>query len=199
MPGRGVRAEVWTLAADAWCGMNRLRRSRNAGVTALLFIFCVMPMAMADAPGPDIVGVRKDRPWIPATTVLANLDGRAALQDDVALGFALDDAVPGEWVVVDLVLDSYAFRPNQQIWQGNSFELVEAQFGETGDVTLVLESETRTDSWTRGHVLHDGRLKTDSAFTIVAIGDELYMFLQWKTEDYSIRFQKPPFFVLRKL
>ena len=155
--------------------------------------------SLLHAQAPDIDSLRRDHPWIPGGTILVDEAGGSVLRDNTSFPFVPDAQVPGDWVVVDLVLDSYAFRPNQQIWQENTFALVSASFDAAGKVTLTLAAGRRVDSWTHGHVLHDGPRATDSPYTLVAMDDELYMFLAWKTEDYSVRYQKPPFMVLRKL
>ena len=174
-------------------------RSRAPRLPLLLTTLLLAGAAAAQTSTDTLEAVREGRPWIPATSTMATVDGAPALEDAIALPFVQDDAVPGEWVVVDVVADTFAFRPEEQIWQENVFDLVEARFDPGGAVTLTLATATRVDTWTRGHLLHDGSLRTDSPYTLSTVGKEHYMFLQWKTDDYSRRFQRPAFYVLRKL
>ena len=175
----------------------RLRSLHHLPLVALV-VLSFAPSAAAQAPA-SLDDIRAGRPWIPATSTLTTVDGAPAVEDVIAFPFVTDSVVPGEWVVVAVVADTYAFRPQEQIWQENLYDLVDARFDGQGGVTLTLADGKRADTWTNGHVFHDGALRTDSPYTVSSLGRELYMFLQWKTEDYSRRFQRPAFYVLRKL
>jgi hypothetical protein len=163
-------------------------------------LLCLLLLCSAAcAGGQTVVELRKNHPWIPLTSVIEERNGTPLLEDALPEGFVADPNVLGEWRVVDLVMDDYRFLPNQQIWQETSFPVVGMIFTDDGTVEISLQEGSLTDRWTAGHVLHDGEARTDSAYRIVDMSDEKYLFYQWKADDYSYRFRKPPYFVLKKL
>jgi hypothetical protein len=169
--------------------------ARAAIAASMLAIALPAPHAGAQS----VEELRTTRPWIGQSTRLAQRDGVARLEDELPAGFIPDPAVQGEWRVVDLVTDAYRFLPNPQIWQETSFAVVGMVFDADGRVRIDLQEGSRVDRWTAGHVLHDGEARTDSSYSIVDMSDEKYLFLQWKGDDYTCRFRRPPYFVLRKL
>jgi hypothetical protein len=163
-------------------------------------LLCILLLcSAAGAGGQTIADLRKDHPWIPQTSVIVEREGARLLQDVLPTTFVPDAAVLGEWRVVDLVTDDYRFLPNQQIWQETSFAVIGLVFTDDGNVEIMSPEGPLTDRWTAGHVLHDGETRTDSSYRIVDMSDEKYLFYQWKSDDYSYRFRKPPYFVLKKL
>jgi hypothetical protein len=169
----------------------------SAALTRLLCLLLLC--SAAGASGQTIADLRKDHPWIPQTSSIEEREGARLLQDALPSGFVPDADVLGEWRVVDLVSDNYRFLPNQQIWQETAFPVVSMIFTDDGKVEISLQEGTLTDRWTAGHVIHDGETRTDSAYRIVDMSEEKYLFYQWKSDDYSYRFRKPPYFVLKKL
>jgi hypothetical protein len=183
--------------------VNGKRGARAVGMTtAPTLTFCLaalMVLGASRAGAQTLEELRKTRPWIEPTTRLAVSDGTLRLDDELPAGFTPDPSVLGEWRVVDLVTDAYRFLPNPQIWQETSFEVMGMVFSADGSARIDLQAGSRVDRWTAGHVLHDGEARTDSAYSLVDMSDEKYLFLQWKGDDYTYRFRKPPFLVLRKL
>jgi hypothetical protein len=168
-------------------------------VAACRILFLLFMCSAACAGGQTIDTLRKDHPWIPQTSVIVERDGVRLLQDTLPAGFVPDAGVLGEWRVVDLVTDDYRFLPDRQIWQETSFAVIGMVFTDDGNVAISLQEGALTDRWTAGHVVHDGGTRTDSSYRIVDLSDEKYLFYQWKSDDYSYRFRKPPYFVLKKL
>jgi hypothetical protein len=53
-------------------------------------------------------------------------------------------------------------------------------------------------TWTKGLVFHSGD-KTASKYTLKDIEGSTYMFFEWKSGDYTIRYRKPSYYVLKKV
>jgi len=53
-------------------------------------------------------------------------------------------------------------------------------------------------TWTKGIIMHQGD-QTASKYVIKEINGEEYLFFEWKSGDYSIRGQKPYYYVLKKV
>jgi len=110
--------------------------------------------------------------------------------DDIDLPFVDDPAVVGVWASVDFVADPTEFDPNQRRWEGDLL-LKEAVFDEGG------KTPRPWATWTKGVLIHHGE-RTASAYTFQRIGGTDYMFLEWKSGDYTIRYRKPHYYVLKK-
>jgi bla regulator protein BlaR1 len=116
------------------------------------------------------------------------VDGR--LVDDIDLPFVNDPEVLGEWVSVDFVETPRDFRPGMK-----SFGVALYLKG----LTFLPEGKTAMPwfNWTKGVVTHKGD-KTAARYIIKEIKGAKYMFFEWKSGDYSIRHQKPQYYVLKK-
>jgi hypothetical protein len=154
---------------------------------------------------------RAARLWIPATSTISptatkvkiELDGGKKLGiefnivDNPDMAFINDNAVIGVWTVVDFV-DEYAGynpsnpqQPDTNFWAGLKFE-------ENG----VLSQKYRGDAdwhnggkWTKG-VLQTGN--TAPEYEIKTYADGAYIFVQWKSGDYTVRARKPSYYVFKK-
>ncbi len=115
-------------------------------------------------------------------------DGRTV--DDISLPFVDDAGVIGTWRAVDYVEKPGDFTPGRQGFGGELYlkELVFLPDGKSPNGWLT---------WTKGVVMHHGD-KTASRYEIKEISGAKYMFFEWKSGDYSIRHQKPHYYVLRK-
>jgi len=110
--------------------------------------------------------------------------------DDTALPFVNDEAVLGKWRSVDFVQTPETFKPGVKSWGGDLF-LKGATFLENGK---MFEGWW---NWTRGFVISKEQ-NTASKYLIEELGGKQYLFLQWKTGDYT-RFRKTPwYYVLEK-
>jgi hypothetical protein len=123
---------------------------------------------------------------IPATSRIDE-DGR--IVDKTDYPFVNDPALIGTWETVDFVSEIDDFRPGVQSWQG-SLRLKEVTF-------FVGGRTSRAWRWTKGLVIHDGD-RTAAKYQVEEIDGSEYMFLEWKSGDYTIRRMKPKYYVLRK-
>ncbi len=107
--------------------------------------------------------------------------------DKVDYPFVNDPEVPGRWESVDFVREISAFNPKRKSWVGDLY-LKELIFNDGGETSWGF-------SWTKGLVLSN-----DSAakYLIKEIDGARYMFMEWKSGDYTIRHMKPFYYVLKK-
>ena len=125
---------------------------------------------------------------IPLNIITTEVNGRLA--DNINLPFVNDPAVLGEWVSVDFVREPADFQPGIKRFRDPLY-LEGILFRPNGWMT------GHTSSWTKGVVLDKADL-TASRYIIKEIAGATYMFLEWKSGDYTIRRQKPEYYVLKK-
>jgi len=123
---------------------------------------------------------------IPPTSTI-NEQGR--IVDKVDYPFVNDPEVIGGWKSVDFVREINQFDPAEKNWKGDLF-LNNLIFKEGGSIAGNLLT------WTKGLVLSDD---TASKYIIREIGGSTYMFFEWKSGDYTIRYMKPFYYVLKKV
>lgn len=115
--------------------------------------------------------------------------GRIA--DDIDLPFVDDPAVVGTWRSVDFVKEPPAFTPGLRSWRGGLYlkELVFLPGGKSPNAWLT---------WTKGVLLHHGD-RTASRYELKKLDGHEYMFLEWKSGDYTLKHRKPEYYVLEKI
>ncbi|MBN1807014.1 MAG: M56 family metallopeptidase [Sedimentisphaerales bacterium] len=123
---------------------------------------------------------------IPSTTYI-NEKGR--LVDKVDYPFVDDPKVTGGWKSVDFVREIKDFDPDKKNWGGKLW-LNHLIFEEGGTI------HGGGGTWTRGLVLGDD---TASKYILKEIDGSAYMFYEWKSGDYTIRYMKPFYYVLKKV
>ena len=129
-----------------------------------------------------------EKAYIPPTSIIDE-DGKIA--DWVDYPFVDDPGVVGRWEAVDFVKEIADFDPESPQFAGELF-LKELVFKENG------KTATRWYTWTKGLLLHR-RSKKASQYLVREIGHSTYMFLEWKSGDYTVRYMKPQYYVLRKV
>jgi beta-lactamase regulating signal transducer with metallopeptidase domain len=136
------------------------------------------------SPGPSSKSYKKAD--IPPTSTL-NEQGR--IVDKTDYPFVNDPKVIGGWKSVDFVREINQFNPAKKNWRGDLW-LNHIIFEEGG--TMPRSEQT----WTKGLVLSDD---TASKYIIKEIDGSAYMFYEWKSGDYTIRYMKPFYYVLKKV
>jgi len=128
---------------------------------------------------------------IPPTSTI-NEQGR--IVDKIDYPFVNDPQLIGTWKSVDFVREMEEFKDSEKQWgHGESRPyLKELIFLPNGKTT----KNWRT--WTKGLVFHSGD-KTASKYTIKKIKGSTFMFFEWKSGDYTIRYMKPFYYVLKKV
>lgn len=110
--------------------------------------------------------------------------------DKIDYPFVDDPAVLGNWVSVDFVETPEAFRPHQKAWKGGELFLRGLDFRPGGRTTAGW-------TWTRGLLLH-AKDQTASQYRIQEIDGRSFLFFEWKSGDYTLRGQKPHWYVLTR-
>lgn len=134
--------------------------------------------------------------YVPETSWLDE-DGR--IRDETDYAFVDDPAVLGEWASVDLVRDIDDFDPAERRWQG-SFWLVGLEFGAQGRLGCRYGDDeefgvSESATWTKGLLLQGD---IAPAYVIQSFDGVDYLFLEWKSGDYTIRHTKPSYYVMRR-
>ncbi len=123
---------------------------------------------------------------LPETSFI-NEDGR--IVDKVDYPFVDDPNAMGHWISVDFVdeIDAFVPLPNQS---DSELFLKELYLRPGGKTNWAF-------TWTQGLILHHGD-KTASRYLIKTIEGQDYLFFEWKSGDYTLRHQKPSYYVLRR-
>jgi len=127
---------------------------------------------------------------IPPTSTISE-QGR--IVDKIDYPFINDSQVIGTWKSVDFVGEMEQFKAGEKQWKGRGGELY------LKELIFLPNGKTFKPwwTWTKGLVFHSGD-KTASKYTIKDIEGSTYMFFEWKSGDYTIRYRKPSYYVLRK-
>jgi hypothetical protein len=126
---------------------------------------------------------------IPPTSYI-NEEGH--IVDKIDWPFVNDPQLIGTWESVDFVGEIDEFEADEKKWEGRELYLKGLIFKPNG------RTFKRWWTWTKGLVFHSGD-KTASKYTIKNIEGSTYMFYEWKSGDYVIRYSKPSYYVLKKV
>ncbi len=113
-----------------------------------------------------------------------------AIIDDTNLPFVEQPEVLGTWRAVDFVERTGSFEPGKKQWKQSLF-LKELVFKQKGKI------KGPYSSWTKGVTINKD-MNTASTYEIQNIDGKDYMFLEWKSGDYSFRHEDPWYYVLEK-
>ena len=129
---------------------------------------------------------------IPPTSYI-NEEGR--IVDKIDWPFVNDPQLIGTWESVDFVGEMEEFKAGEKQWGDGEGDLYLKG--------LIFKPNGRTFkpwwTWTKGLIFHSGGDKTASKYTIKNIEGSTYMFYEWKSGDYVIRYTKPSYYVLKKV
>lgn len=132
-------------------------------------------------------------PGAPAPTafkVMTTTNAQGRFVDTINFPFVSDPQAVGHWESVDFVTKMTDFTPGKRQWKSSSLFLK----------TLDLKPGGKTNyffTWTKGLLLHAND-KTASHYVIKPLAGAQYMFLEWKSGDYTIRHMAPKYYVLKK-
>jgi bla regulator protein BlaR1 len=165
----------------------------------VLAFLCTLGLAAVFADDP-VAQLRASSPWIAAdSTVVPLADGTWKVSDNVNVPFVDDPAVRGVWTAVDWVRDPAAFDPSlgkttdELYWKTVEFLPGGATRGLFGSFTNTF------NTWTKGLYLGTNPSEpTASHYTIQTIANQSYLFVEWKSGDYTIRAKKPGYYVFKK-
>jgi len=126
--------------------------------------------------------------------------------DNINLSFVNDSEVLGKWTSVDFVKSPEKFNPDKQLWKGVLF-LKGITFLENGELTENFSSSQVNQNldyptpwllWTKDFIMNKGGDHTLCKYTIKEIKGSTYMFLEWKSGDYTYFHATPNYYVLKK-
>ena len=120
------------------------------------------------------------------------LDKHGHIVDKIDRPFVDDPQVLGKWESVDFVRTIEQFDPKTPQTKPQDLFLKGLIFSKGGRANWPWRG------WTKGFLMHDGDM-TAMAYVIQEINGANYLFLEWKSGDYSIRHQKPWYYVLKQL
>ncbi len=111
-------------------------------------------------------------------------------KDKIDLPFVDDPEVLGEWKSIDLVSEIADFNPAHRKWNGDLY---------LKGLTFLPHGKTRQPwwTWTRGVLIHRGD-QTASHYEIRPVNGRRYLFLEWKSGDFTVTGRKPPYYVLQR-
>ena len=125
---------------------------------------------------------------VPPTSTI-NEEGR--IVDKIDYPFVNDPQLIGTWNSVDFVGEMEEFKAGQKQWKGDLY---------LKGLLFLPDGKTFKPwwTWTKGLVFHSGD-KTASKYTLKDIEGSTYMFFEWKSGDYTIRYRKTSYYVLKKV
>jgi beta-lactamase regulating signal transducer with metallopeptidase domain len=120
------------------------------------------------------------------------IDKNGRIVDRIDYPFVNDPPAIGKWESVDFVRTIEQFDPKTPQTKHEDLYLRGLVFYEGGRASWAWKG------WTKGLLMHEGD-KIAAKYVIKDIDGASYMFLEWKSGDYSIRHRNPMFYVLKKL
>ncbi len=117
------------------------------------------------------------------------------IEDNIDYPFEYNPQMPGVWESVDFVKTIEDFKPYEYAFPDRLY-LNQLKISEDGAVA-VNGNSAAIWSWT-GELILDKANKTASKCIIKEIGDDTYMFYEWKTGDYTLMGMDPQYYVLKK-
>ena len=106
--------------------------------------------------------------------------------DNIDYPFIHDEKVLGVWKVRDFLVNREDFDVKQQNWEEDKLFALSVEFKNNGVYVLTTKKSTDyfTSVWTKRLILNKQE-KTASIYEIVEIEGKEYLFVEWKTGDYS--------------
>jgi bla regulator protein blaR1 len=110
-------------------------------------------------------------------------------EDKVDIPFVNDPALLGAWTTVDMVRTPEEFQPGKRVTLGELFF--------KGLDVLPGGKTSCGYTWTKDYLLHLGD-RTASRYFFRELDGRTYLFMEWKSGDYTLRGATPPFCVLTR-
>lgn len=117
------------------------------------------------------------------------------IRDNINIPFFLDDSVLGTWKVRDFVLTTETFDSSKQNFpeEGLFFKQVEFKKGGSA-IALYGQKAPYGLFWTKGFLL-DKKNEIAEAYEIRVLDSVEYLFIEWKSGDYTFGGRKPYWYV----
>jgi len=125
--------------------------------------------------------------------------------------FILDEEAVGKWEIVDFVRNIEDFEAGRPHYKKSDLFWRNITFNDDGTVVSTADTGVNgsyfnkrsgiminnTYQWTKGYIIDDNN-KIIPSYTIKNIDGSDYMFIQWKSGDYTIRGMEPCYYVFKK-
>lgn len=145
---------------------------------------------------------RADRPWLASTSTVTPTFKHGQFSYNIVdhpdMTFVNDAALVGTWNVVDFVKDQVDFVPGSKSFTGSLYFGPQVTFYPYATPTSSASwtSPLGGVTWTNGIVW--GADMGAMEYTHLDTGGKNYLFVQWKSGDYSIMGNKPYYYVFQK-
>lgn len=118
------------------------------------------------------------------------------LVDNIDYPFVNDPQILGKWQVVDFVDKPEHFTTGTV---QKNLPLQELNFLRGGRLNIMMDNKVQSSvqRWTKGLVIAPDD-KTASKYEIRKVDKAKYLFYEWKSGDYTVRHQKPYYYVLKR-
>jgi bla regulator protein BlaR1 len=113
------------------------------------------------------------------------------IEDKINYPFISDSQIIGKWQTVDFVREINDFNPDKKTFKESEF-IKELNFAADGQVSKTVFT------WTKDLIL-DPVEKTASRYFIKELEGSTYLFFEWKSGDYTLRHEKPQYYVMKKI
>lgn len=121
------------------------------------------------------------------------------IKDDTNIPFIRDEKVIGFWESIDFVTDVSKFDPNNKFWKE---DLYLKKYTFEPDGTLLVSYNKIHDvykiNWSKSVVI-DKNQSTVSEYLIKSIDNVNYMFIEWKSGDYTFGGNVRGYYILKKI
>lgn len=117
------------------------------------------------------------------------------IKDNTDMPFVNDENVIGSWIVRDFVQEPDIFNASKQNWPEDGLFFKKVSFNSNGTATAIYGQKSPYEkTWTKGHLL-DVRTSIAPAYHIRNINGKDYLFVEWKSGDYTFGGRKPLWYV----
>jgi hypothetical protein len=135
--------------------------------------------------------IRVNSPWIPADSIIdVSIKVELSIVDNTSIGNIEDTAVFGKWTAVDFVSNVEDFKPNSKAFKGSLYWT--SLYLDKGNSFM---SNLGNGKWAKGKILFGNMVQN---YEIKTFDGKTYLFVQWKSGDYSIRGNRPQYYVFKK-
>lgn len=122
-------------------------------------------------------------------SIIYNYNNRIIENTDIQ--FLNDAQIIGKWQTIDFVEEYEGYTPKEV---DKKLYIDSLTFNEDGSI-----EERKESNWTKGFIIAFPFEHTKSQYIIQEINGSKYLFVQWKSGDYTFRHHKPNYYVLKKV
>ena len=124
--------------------------------------------------------------WVYEQTDSQRIVSKEEIQlcDKIDYPFVDDPAVLGNWKVCDFVGNRKDFHPDRKNWKDEALFVKGIEFKANGDLLQNTKQHTTTLAWTKGLILNK-YTKTACTYELETDDGKEYLYIEWKSGDYS--------------